>query len=125
MDPPRQGRKIVVTGDTRPARTVVEAAQGATVLVHEATFTTDEQVRATETRHSTAREAAEVARDSDAGYLVLTHISSRHSVRALVEEAREVFRPAILPDDLDHLLVPYADKGRPLHLAGGEELPED
>lgn len=124
MDARRSGRKILVTGDTRPTEPVVEAAAGATVLVHDATFTDEEQARATETRHSTAREAAEVARQAGVGLLVLTHLSSRHSPRALTEEARATFPRTLLPQDLDHLVVPYPDKGEPQHLPGGEELPE-
>jgi ribonuclease Z len=124
MDAPRQGRTIVITGDTRPAATVLEAARGATILVHESTFTEDEQERAAETRHSTAGEAAGVAHEAGVGLLVLTHLSSRHSARALVEEARRVFPAVLVPSDLDHLVVPYPDKGAPVYLPGGEELPE-
>jgi ribonuclease Z len=125
MDDPREGRTIVITGDTRPSNSVLEASRGAAVLVHEATFTEDEQARAAETRHSTAREAAVVAREAGVGLLVLTHLSSRHSARALAEEARKTFAQVLVPSDLDHLIVPYPDKGQPVYLPGGEELPED
>jgi ribonuclease Z len=89
----RAGRRVVISGDTRPCPQVVEASRGADVLVHEATFSDDEQTRALETRHSTAREAGKVAAEAKARRLVLTHLSSRHDVdpRPLVEQARQEF----------------------------------
>lgn len=89
----RAGRKLALSGDTRPCKALVSASEGADVLIHEATFSDDEQARALETRHSTAREAAQVARDAGVQRLVLTHLSSRHDTNAqqLVREAREVF----------------------------------
>lgn len=68
-------------------------------------------MRALETRHSTAREAAQVAAEAGVGVLVLTHVSSRHSRRELLNEARAVFSHTFLPDDLDHLVVPFPEKG--------------
>jgi ribonuclease Z len=89
----RPGRKLVFSGDTRPCDRLVAAASNADVLVHEATFSDDEQSRAVETRHSTAREAGTVARAACARKLVLTHLSSRHDVDPgkLLEQAREAF----------------------------------
>ena len=49
LGPPRPGRKVVLSGDTAPAATVLEAARGAEVLVHEATFLDEERERAQET----------------------------------------------------------------------------
>ena len=117
MEDSRPGRKVVLTGDTRPTETVIELAAGASVLVHEATFSWEERERALDTRHSTAREAAEVARAAGVGVLVLTHISSRHTWRELRSEARAVFPETILPRDFDTLQVPYPDKGV-AHLVG-------
>lgn len=111
MESSRQGRKLVVTGDTRPAAAVIELAAGASVLVHDSTFGESELDRALETRHSTAKEAAEVACAAGVGTLVLTHVSSRHSWRELRDEAREVFPGALLPRDFDTLVVPYPEKG--------------
>lgn len=111
MDTSREGRKIVITGDTRPAPAVAVLAAGASVLVHDCTFGVSEMERALETGHSTAREAAEVARDAGVGTLVLTHVSSRHSWRELRDEARAVFPGAVLPRDFDVLVVPYPEKG--------------
>ncbi|MBN1631595.1 MAG: ribonuclease Z, partial [Thermoleophilia bacterium] len=111
MESSRQGRKVVLTGDTRPCPAVVELAAQASVLVHDCTFGSSELERALETGHSTAREAAEVGRAAGVGTLVLTHISSRHTARELREEAREVFPGALLPRDFDSLVVPYPEKG--------------
>jgi ribonuclease Z len=93
MGRPRPGRKLVLSGDTRPCPSVIHAAKDADVLVHEATFSDDEQARAEETRHSTAREAGRVAREAGVRRLLLTHLSSRHDVdpRPLVEQAKQEY----------------------------------
>ena len=108
---PRAGRKVVYTGDTRPHLPVIEASQGADLLVHEATFGGDEMERAQETGHSTAAEAARVALDAGARRLVLTHISSRYSRDAaeLLAEARSVFPETVIARDGMTVDVPYAD----------------
>ena len=111
VDEARPGRKVVITGDTRPTEAIVELASKASVLVHDSTFGESEKERALETGHSTAREAAEVARSAGVGTLVLTHLSSRHSWKELRDEARQVFPSALLPRDLDVLVVPYPDRG--------------
>lgn len=117
LDGRRPGRKIVVSGDTRPTFSVIELARTATVLVHDSTFSEEERERALETGHSTAAEAAGVAAMAGAGMLVLTHISSRHSRSELLAEAREVFASSVLPSDFDRLVVPYPDKGSPRFLS--------
>jgi ribonuclease Z len=93
LEPPRRGRRVVVTGDTRPCAGTLEASRGADVLVHDCTFGDPEQARAEETKHTTAREAARVARDAGAAHLVLTHLSTRYdrAWEPLVEQARAEF----------------------------------
>ncbi|QSQ20636.1 ribonuclease Z [Pyxidicoccus parkwayensis] len=90
----RPGRRLVISGDTRPCASVVKAAKDADLLVHESTFSDDEQERALETRHSTAREAARVAKEAGARRLVLTHLSSRHDTDPgrLLAQAREEYK---------------------------------
>ena len=107
----RSGRKIVLTGDTRPCAATVEAARGADVLVHEATFGDEEAERAVETGHSTAREAAIIARDARVGTLVLTHFSARYSRDAadLGKEARQCFERTLVGKDGLELEVPFRD----------------
>jgi ribonuclease Z len=111
VGPPRPGRRIVYTGDTRPCRETTRIAQDADLLIHDATFTHDEATRARETSHSTAREAAELARDAGALRLALTHISARYAedARPLEREARAVFRAAVVAHDGLTIEVPYRD----------------
>ncbi|HEY3012652.1 MAG TPA: ribonuclease Z [Gemmatimonadales bacterium] len=108
---PRDGRTLVYTGDTRPHLSVIEAARGADLLVHEATFGGDELERARETGHSTASEAARVALEAGARRLVLTHISSRYNRDAseLLAEARAVFPETVIARDGMTVDVPYPD----------------
>jgi len=111
VGPKRPGRLVVITGDTRPCAAVVDAAQGADLLVHEATFGDEEKDRAKETGHSTAQEAAQVALAAHAKKLVLSHVSARYSVSAeeLVKEAREVFRETVVAKDGMTIEVPFQD----------------
>ncbi len=108
---PRPGRTVVYTGDTRPTRAVTEAARGADLLVHEATFQDLEIDRAKETGHSTAREAAEVARTAGVRRLALTHISPRYSLDAgdLLKEARAIFPETVIARDGMEIEVRFAD----------------
>jgi ribonuclease Z len=109
VGPTRRGRRVVITGDTRPCAATIEASHGADLLVHEATFADDEAQRAIETGHSTAREAATVARDAGVKRLLLTHISARYSREAgeLEREAREVFPYANVARDGTEVEVAY------------------
>ncbi len=93
VGPPRPGRQVVYTGDTRPTDSVVDNSQDADLLIHDGTFGEDYRDRAVETAHSTAREAGEIARDAGVLKLVLTHISSRHASDAsrLADDARAAF----------------------------------
>jgi ribonuclease Z len=109
----RRGRTVVITGDTAPAASVVEAAAGADVLVHEATFLADERARAKETGHSTAGEAALVAKKADVGLLALTHLSARYPPSDVAEEARQLFPRTVVPRDFDLLVVPLPERGEP------------
>lgn len=122
----RPGRKLVIAGDTAPSQVVVDAATGADVLVHEATFTEEERERARETRHSTAQDAARVGLAAGVRLLVLTHISGRYFGPEIAREAREVFPASVVPRDFDVIEIPFAERGEPRRVKGGaapEERP--
>ena len=109
----RLGRKLVLSGDTKPCDALRIAAHHADVLVHEATFAEEERARARETGHSTAVQAATIARDAEVGLLALNHVSTRHPLRLLRDEARAVFPKTVLPRDFDTIQIPFAERGRP------------
>ncbi len=111
VGPKRSGRLVVITGDTRPCAAVVDAAKGADLLIHEATFGEEEKDRAKETGHSTAREAAQVALAANAKRLVLSHVSARYSISAeeLVKEAREVFKETVVAKDGMEIDIPFGE----------------
>jgi ribonuclease Z len=113
VGPTRHGRRIVYSGDTAPVQTVEVYAHGADVLVHEATFCEDERDRARETGHSTARQAAEAARDAEVGLLALMHLSTRYFPRDVRDEARAVFENTVVPRDFDAIDVPFPERGAP------------
>jgi ribonuclease Z len=108
---PRRGRTVVYTGDTRPSLAVVEVARGADLLVHDSTFGEEERERAVETGHSTAAQAAEIAREAGVRRLVLTHISPRYNRDApeLLAEAKAVFPESIVARDGLTIDVPFSD----------------
>jgi ribonuclease Z len=110
VGPARPGRTLVYPGDTRPTPSVILAAHHADLLIHEATFSEEERGRAAETGHSTARQAAEVARMAKVRKLALTHISARYSREApeLLEEAQAVFPESVIAKDGVTIEVPFA-----------------
>ncbi len=114
VGPARAGRRIVLSGDTAPCQTLLAAAHEADVLVHEATFVDEDLDRARETSHSTARQAAEVARDAGARLLCLTHLSPRSTAGDVRDEARATFANAVVPRDFDVVEVPFPEKGEPV-----------
>ena len=105
--------KVVLSGDTAPCDMVRYAAHEADVLVHEATFTEEERARARETGHSTARQAAELAREADVRLLALTHVSTRYGGGEIRDEASAVFARTVVPRDFDAIDVPFPEKGEP------------
>ena len=108
---PRPGRLLVYTGDTRPSERVVEVAEGADLLIHEATFGDEERERARETDHATALEAAQVAVAAKVKRLALTHLSARYSAqpRELLEEAQQVFPDTVVAKDGMEIELHYPD----------------
>ncbi len=111
VGPPRRGRKVVYSGDTRPTPDTAEIARGAELLIHEATFGADEVARARETRHSTSAEAARVALRAGVQELVLTHISARYAENPTRLEAggRKVFPACRVARDGLEIEIGYRD----------------
>ncbi|MHA1754505.1 MAG: ribonuclease Z [Candidatus Odinarchaeia archaeon] len=110
MGPPRRGRKIVYTGDTRPNNILAEYASEADLLIHESTFDSSLSERALEYGHSTAVEAADFAVKTKVKKLVLFHISPRYSdVKILLTEAKKIFENTIIAQDLQKIFVPFPE----------------
>jgi len=98
---PVPGVSVVYTGDTRYCESVVELARGADLLIHEATFGSDLAEKAREEGHSTAEDAAKVAKLSGVKKLILTHISSRYpDAKFLEDEAKRIFQSVEVAKDL-------------------------
>lgn len=112
MGPPRPGRTIIYTGDTRPTQEVEEASRGADLLIHDGSLDDGMADWAVETMHSTAGEAARIAERAGVRRLVLTHISSRYSddVGPLIEDARRHFPGAQVAEDLLKIEVKLRDR---------------
>jgi ribonuclease Z len=121
----RQGRKVVITGDTSPCEMTRVAAHAAQLLVHDGTFAIEESARAAETGHSTARDAAQLAAEAEVGMLAIVHISSRYNVSKVLGEACEVFPDTVAPRDFDLVEIPFPERGGP-HLVpeGARQQPE-
>jgi ribonuclease Z len=120
MGEARRGRRIVLTGDTAPCEMTRLVAFEADLLVHEATFLDEEAERAAETRHSTARQAAELAAAAGVNMLALTHISPRYGGREVRDEARAAFENTVVPRDFDRIEVPFPERGEPALVKSSE-----
>lgn len=98
--PTRSGRKIVYSGDTAPNSEFLELSRGADLLIHESTFLDELADRAEEDGHTTALQAAELAKEAEVKQLVLTHLSSRYPDPSVVlEEAKTVFDNVVVAED--------------------------
>jgi len=107
MGPPRPGRKVAYTGDTRPSKRIIELARGADVLIHDCTLADELAEKAAESAHSTPSEAAEVAKQADVKQLVLIHTSPRYEEDTiLLEQAKKIFPNTVVARDLMELEVP-------------------
>ena len=108
----RPGRKIVYTGDTRPCESILAVSRGADVLIHDSTLGNDQDEWAKESKHSTAFEAATLAKEAGVRKLILTHISSRYTDDAspLLREAQEVFENTVIAEDMMEMDIPVKDE---------------
>jgi ribonuclease Z len=125
MGEARPGRKIVVSGDTAPCEMTRLAAREAELLVHDGSFAAEEADRAEETRHSTARGAAELAAEAEVKLLALVHVSSRYNVSDVLAEAEAAHPNCFAPRDFDLVEIPFPERGEPRVIANGaRERPE-
>jgi ribonuclease Z len=121
MGEQRRGRRVVIAGDTVACEMTRLVAFEADLLVHEATFLDDEADRAAETRHSTARQAAELAAAASVNMLALTHVSPRYGGREVRDEARAVFENTVVPRDFDRVEIPFPERGEPVLVRASEQ----
>ena len=103
----------MITGDTRPCAATIEAARGADLLVHEATFGDEEAERAVETGHSTAREAAQVAREAGrpatAAHALLGALFARRVRARSARRKRGLRSETLIGKDGMEIEVPFRD----------------
>jgi ribonuclease Z len=100
LDEPIPGRKMVYSGDTRMCQSVIDLAKGADILIHDGTYSKDDEDVIDRADHSTAEQAAEVAKKANVGKLYITHISQRYpDVSILEKEARKVFPESYIAED--------------------------
>ena len=101
LGPPRLGRTVAYCTDTRPFGGAIKLARDADLLIHEATYTEELSEEARDYGHSTAAQAARIARESGARRLMITHFSTRYpDLTPLFEEARAVFPDTRLAEEL-------------------------
>ena len=109
--PSRPGRKVGISGDTRPSKKLEIFFRDCDVLVFESTFITLEKDKAIERFHSTALEASLLAKIAKVKKLILTHFSSRYTNLKLIEmEAKKNFENIHIAHDNDVISVPYPEK---------------
>ncbi|MBV7507233.1 ribonuclease Z [Bacillus sp. sid0103] len=109
LGPEQKGRIVTILGDTRYCENAILLAENADLLVHEATFSSNEERLAHDYFHSTTHQAAEVARKAGSKLLYLTHISSRYDRNnwlELVDEAKEVFPNTDIAEDFKEITIP-------------------
>lgn len=94
------GRKVSIIGDTRYVKGLTSFVQDSDVLVHEATFSEQDEQIAHDYYHSTTVQAAQLAKDANVSKLLLTHISSRYQeTDHLLQEARTIFNESEIAHD--------------------------
>lgn len=103
----RKGRKIVYTGDTRPLDSMVDFAREADVFIHETTTDSSLEPKVNEFGHTSARQAAEIAKKANVGKFFLYHYSPRYeSIDSLIEEATKIFPGSVASRELMEYDVP-------------------
>jgi ribonuclease Z len=97
FDKGRKGRKITIVSDTRPCKETQKNAKDSDLLIHEATFLEEHKQNALDALHSTAKEAAEMAKKAGAKKLALFHFSARiNEEEQIFNEAKKEFKEIIV-----------------------------
>jgi ribonuclease Z len=110
VGPKREGRKVGISGDTRPSIELKDFFNSCDILIFESTYNHDYQDKEKETFHSTSTEAALLAKESNCSKLILTHFSSRYDdPNILLEEAKTVHSNVDLAEDMKTFYVPYTE----------------
>jgi ribonuclease Z len=110
LGPARPGRKVCVAMDTKPIMNLPEMIKNYDVLIHEATADRSLEGKANKFGHSTAAQAATIAKEAKVKKLFMVHISPRYrEVEPLIEEARAIFEESYLPSDLESYEVPMPE----------------
>jgi ribonuclease Z len=111
MGPPRPGRKVGISGDTRPTSRLQNFFKDCDVLVFESTYSDEKRHKALKSFHSTAMEAAQLAKASGVKKLVLTHFSPRYQeITHLLEQARTIHDNVEAAEDLKITDIYYIEK---------------
>jgi ribonuclease Z len=105
LGPVVQGASMAVVGDAGRTEDLVEAVRGVDTLVIEATYLNDEAEMAAQYGHLTATQAATLAQQANAGYLMMTHVSRRYHERDILAEAQAIFPAAVVARDFDRFQV--------------------
>ena len=106
LGPPRKGVSLVYSGDTIATEKMIYFSKGVNLLIHEATFDKEYQDKAMENGHSTAFDAAQIAKYAEVEQLILTHLSNRYTSSEVLEnEAKEVFENTVYAEDLMTVII--------------------
>ena len=111
IGPSVKGRTVTILGDTKRTPASIQLAMNSDVLVHESTFSKDNQKIARDYFHSTCVDAAKVAKESNSSQLYLTHISSRYVGKEqaqLQNDAQAIFPNSTLVHDYDEFDIPLS-----------------
>jgi ribonuclease Z len=110
VGPSRRGRRIGISGDTRPTEKLARFFHGCDVLVFESTYSQEKLNKAIENCHSTATEAATIAKEACVKKLFLTHFSARYDETSLlVNEAKAIHGNVEAAEDLKTIEIPYPE----------------
>jgi ribonuclease Z len=116
VGPPRKGRKIGISGDTRPTDKLARFFKECDLLVFESTYSRGKQEKAIENAHSTAAEAATIAKNAKVDKLLLTHFSARYDETSLlVKEASAIHYNVEAAEDLKVVKISYKQDSQATH----------